>query len=116
GHSFFGKPRSVNLVERRATPSKVATTATVGENSAIWEASASTFWPAANPYTWYAWRLRRTTSKVLVPIDPVEPKTVSVFIARRSRAILAFRCRLPLPKWRTPAQISRTKSFFLEDL
>jgi len=25
--------------------------------------------------------LRRTTSKVLVPMDPVDPKTVSVFMA-----------------------------------
>src|SRR5580704_15209942 len=41
--------------------------------------------PAARPYTRYSWGLCRTTSRVLVPIDPVDPKTVMVFITGQSR-------------------------------
>src|SRR5581483_5943600 len=81
GHSARGRPAAVRLSDRRASPSDVATTATFGRNSRIWDASRSTLLPATSAYTWYRWRLRRTTSRVLVPIDPVEPRMVRVFIA-----------------------------------
>ncbi len=81
GHSARGRCKSVSLLDRRSKSAEVASTAAWGRNSAIWEASNAALCPATRAYTRYRWRLRRTTSRVLVPMDPVDPRMVSVFIA-----------------------------------
>src|ERR1019366_5197983 len=65
---------------RRVNPSEVATTASLGRNSRIWAVRVSTFWPATREYTSYRWWLRRTTSSVLVPMEPVDPRTAIILI------------------------------------
>src|ERR1039458_1995900 len=80
GHSVRARLDAARHSVRRTSPSAVATTASLGRNSRIWAVRASMLWPATSEYTSYGWRLRRTTSRVLVPIEPVDPRTTIVFI------------------------------------
>src|ERR1035438_10887086 len=80
GQSVRGRPDRVRHSVRRVNPSDVATTANLGRNSRIWVVRSSMFWPATREYTSYRWWLRRTTSRVLVPMEPVDPRTAIILI------------------------------------
>src|ERR1017187_3744890 len=80
GHSVRGRPDRVRHSVRRVNPSAVATTASLGRNSRIWAVRVSMFWPATKEYTSYRWWLRRTTSRVLVPMEPADPRTAIILI------------------------------------
>src|ERR1035441_3300901 len=80
GQAVRGRPDRVRHSVRRVNPSEVATTANLGRNSRIWVVRSSMFWPATREYTSYRWWLRRTTSRVLVPMEPVDPRTAIILI------------------------------------
>jgi hypothetical protein len=54
-----------------------ATTTAAGRNSNIWEQRTSTLRPATKLRISNLSRFCRTTSRVLTPIEPVDPKTVT---------------------------------------
>src|SRR6266481_6708706 len=76
GHSDFGRALSASLCASKFRPSSEGRATTRGRNSRICAATSSTLRPAASAYTWYRWLFCLTTSRVLLPIEPVEPRTV----------------------------------------
>src|ERR1035441_98598 len=80
GHSVRARLDAARHSVRRTSPSALATTASLGRNSRIWAVRASMLWPATSEYTSYRWRLRRTPSRGLVAIEPVDPSAAIVFI------------------------------------
>ena len=79
GHSPRANPELSSLFVRRSRAASVAVTTQGGRNRAICWARTSTFCPATRAWMQYFSGCRPTTSRVLTPMDPVEPRMVSVF-------------------------------------
>src|SRR3954470_15725324 len=80
GHSRVRKELALRNSVRLIRLSESATTTSFGRNSRIWELRSSTFLPATREKMENSSGRCRTTSSVLVPMDPVDPNRVMFVI------------------------------------